>query len=246
MQSSTLWVLSLQICFSAISSSVFANWWPTTASRALTLPQTLEDLGIISFHIYISKRWLKGSWERHSWVIKLAKSFFLKKIASQRGRERNYKFSKINVIRKGKSTHLKRERSRPQFGEAKGNTNAVLVTPQKKLVWPPFQLYKQRPGEAKIPTLASYKKVPQHPCPGGIKENPLRNQDFHSHLGITRHLSPSPLEWCQRRLSRKLRLKATTTVIPVEATKNLDSYHSPIATRSFTSTLGFNDGQVLS
>lgn len=34
--------------------------------------------------------------------------------------------------------HLKRERSRPQFGEAKGNINAVLVTPQKKLVWPPF------------------------------------------------------------------------------------------------------------
>lgn len=57
----------------------------------------------------VSKGWLLGPQEGHSWAIKRVRAW--KKIDISRGRERthNYKFSKVNALRQGGSGAKRQE-----------------------------------------------------------------------------------------------------------------------------------------
>lgn len=60
------------------------------------LSQRLGVSGYIYFSDYISKEYLPGPWERHSWVVKLANGEDLYVSKEQRGMC-NHKFAKVNV-----------------------------------------------------------------------------------------------------------------------------------------------------
>lgn len=53
-----------------VSSCSSAEPWLT---QAPTVPRRLGDRSASSFHDYIPKGWLPGSWEQQSWVVKLVK-----------------------------------------------------------------------------------------------------------------------------------------------------------------------------
>lgn len=55
-----------------VSSCFSAEPWLT---QVATIPQTLGGRGVSSFRDYLPKGWLPGSWEQHSWVVKLAKAW---------------------------------------------------------------------------------------------------------------------------------------------------------------------------
>ena len=79
--------------------------WAVPISLTAGLYHWAWEIGCYLPGVYISKRWLPGLGERQSWVVKLAGSLlsFEKHLnTSQRGRDRIYKFSKGNALRKGR------------------------------------------------------------------------------------------------------------------------------------------------
>ena len=62
-------------------------------------------------------------------VVKLTRGF-IKRFTSQRGRERvdNYKFSKVNVLRKGRSEDKNQEETGLKvFSQSEGDAKAMMV-----------------------------------------------------------------------------------------------------------------------
>lgn len=113
--------------------------------------------------------------------------------------------------------------------------NAVFVTPQKELCSGHTLTFSVKAQwGAETSTCTRLQEGAPTPYPGGVRQDQVRNQDFHARVGVTRTSSPSPLQWGQRSLSGNLRLlqspsgnEATTTAVPVKTTKKLDVHFCP-------------------
>lgn len=79
------------------------HWWVASRAGRLLLPtETARSVRDSSSLMVTKKGWHTGPWEKHHWVVGLARAW--ERFTAQRGKERiyNWKSSKVNTLRRGR------------------------------------------------------------------------------------------------------------------------------------------------